>query len=211
MTQRTVSTQPSCARPARRWARLATFCTAAVPMMAAAHAGGPLHDHGALAAFAAGLAHPFNGLDHLLAMVAVGLWSALAARRAWVTPLAFAVALLAGALMGRTGMAIPAVEPMIAASLLAFGLLLATRLRVAAAGAVTIVTSFAFFHGAAHGTELTGDSAGAALTGMVVATLLLHGTGLLGGTLLRERGRWLERTAGVGVACFGLVLLARLA
>lgn len=211
MTQRTVLTQHSPPRRTRRWARLALLCTASVPMIAAAHAGGSLHDHDALSAFAAGLAHPFNGLDHLVAMVAVGLWSALAARRAWLAPVAFAAALLVGALMGRSGIAVPAVEPMIAASLLAFGLLLATRLRVAAGAAVTVVTSFAFFHGAAHGTELVGGFAGAALSGMVVATLVLHGTGLLGGALLRDRGRWLARAAGLGVACFGLVLLARLA
>jgi urease accessory protein len=180
-------------------------------MLAAAHPGGPVHHHDAVSALVAGVVHPFSGLDHLVAMVAVGLWSALGARRTWVAPAAFVAALLAGALLGRSGVAVPAVEPMIAASLLAFGLLLMARLRLAAGATVALVTGFAFFHGAAHGTELAGGHAGSALAGMVAATLLLHGAGLLAGTLLRDRGQWLDRAAGLGVAGFGLVLLARLA
>jgi urease accessory protein len=106
-----------------------------LPMAASAHTGadGGMH-HG----FVTGFMHPLTGADHLAAMVAVGLWSALAARRGldllWA-PLAFAGMLLVGASMGLAGVQLPAVEPMIAASLLVLGLLVATRIHLPAAGA----------------------------------------------------------------------------
>ena len=81
-----------------------------------------------------GLLHPLTGLDHLAAMLAVGFWSALTARRVWTAPLAFAAMLLLGALLGLTGIELPAVEPLIAASLLVLGLLVALRTRLHVAG-----------------------------------------------------------------------------
>src|SRR5262245_47026252 len=149
---------------------------AALPLAASAHTGvdGGMH-HG----FADGFLHPMTGVDHLAAMVAVGLWSALTARRAWPdllwAPLGFAAMLLAGALVGLAGVQLPAVEPMIAASLLVLGLLVATQRRLPALAAASLVGAFAVFHGVAHGQELAGES-GAALTlaGMLAATVLLH-------------------------------------
>ena len=104
------------------------LATLALPLAALAHTGADAGLHHGLVA---GFMHPLTGVDHLAAMVAVGLWSALAARRAWPdllwAPLAFAGMLLVGALMGLAGLQLPAVEPMIAASLLVLGLLVATR------------------------------------------------------------------------------------
>jgi len=187
---------------------------AALPLVASAHVGADgaaHHDIG----FAQGFLHPFTGMDHLAAMVAVGLWSALIARSArdvlWA-PVGFAAMLLAGALVGLAGVQVPAVEPMIAASLLVVGLLVVTRLRLPGPVAAAVVGVFAVFHGVAHGYELSGDhGAGMAIGGMVLATALLHAGGIAIGWALRQRTVWLPRVTGTAVALFGAGLLAQLA
>ncbi|KQU85120.1 urease accessory protein UreJ [Variovorax sp. Root318D1] len=181
-----------------------------LPFAANAHTGvdGGVH-HG----FVTGFLHPLTGADHLAAMVAVGLWSALAARRGldllWA-PLAFAGMLLVGALMGVAGVQLPAVEPMIAASLLVLGLLVATRIRLPAAVAAAVVGVFAIFHGVAHGHELASEQ-GAALTlaGMVGATVLLHLAGIGLGWALRHANAWLPRLAGAAVLALGATMLSQ--
>ena len=189
------------------------IAASAISTGASAHIGVESHSHSSLIA---GFLHPLLGMDHLAAMVAVGLWSALAARRAgpdllW-GPLGFAALLLVGAVLGLQGVAVPAVEPMIAASLLATGLLVVSRLRVPGIVAALGVGAFALFHGVAHGYELAGDGdAWKTLAGMLAATVLLHCAGLAAGWALRDRGAWLARTAGAGVAVFGGALLLQMA
>ena len=179
-----------------------------LPALALAHTGGDAgQHHDAAGALAAGFAHPFTGLDHLAAMVAVGAWSAMTARRVWLAPLAFAGTLLVGALLGLAGVSLPAVEPMIAASLLVLGLLVATNARLPALAGAALAAGFALFHGLAHGAELAGPTAAFALAGMVAATALLHGAGIAVGLLLRARSAWLPRIAGTAVALFGVALL----
>ncbi|MCU4121041.1 HupE/UreJ family protein [Variovorax sp. N23] len=193
---------------------LAAAALGALPLLASAHVGADgaaHHDIG----FAQGFLHPFTGMDHFAAMVAVGLWSALIARGArdvlWA-PLGFAVMLLVGALVGLAGVQVPVVEPMIAASLLAIGLLVVTRLRLPGPVAAAVVGAFAVFHGVAHGYELSGDhGAGLAIGGMVLATALLHAGGIAIGWALRRRTAWLPRVAGAAVALFGAALLTPLA
>jgi urease accessory protein len=193
---------------------LAAAALGALPLLASAHVGADgaaHHDIG----FAQGFLHPFTGMDHLAAMVAVGLWSALIARSArdvlWA-PVGFAAMLLAGALVGLAGVQVPAVEPMIAASLLVIGLLVVTRLRLPGPVAAAVVGAFAVFHGVAHGYELSGDhGAGLAIAGMVLATALLHAGGIALGWALRRRAVWLPRVAGAAVALFGAALLTQLA
>ncbi|MFM9926488.1 HupE/UreJ family protein [Variovorax sp. H27-G14] len=188
----------------------AAFLAAVLPLAASAHTGvdGGMH-HG----FATGFLHPLTGADHLAAMVAVGLWSALTARRGtdllWA-PLAFAGMLLVGALMGLAGIQLPAVEPMIAASLLVLGLLVVTRVHLPAGVAMAVVGVFAVFHGVAHGHELASED-GAALTlaGMVGATVLLHVAGIALGWSLRHANAWLPRVAGAAVVALGATLLAQ--
>jgi len=166
--------------------------------------------------FWTGFTHPLTGLDHLAAMVSVGLWSALSARRAgpellW-GPLGFAGLLLAGAVLGLQGVALPAVEPMIATSLLVLGLLVVTRRRLPGVAAAALVGTFAIFHGVAHGTELA--NAGGAwqtLAGMLLATALLHTAGLALGWALRSAPVWAPRVVGAAVALFGGALLLQLA
>lgn len=197
----------------------ATFAVAAtLSTVAQAHVGGDglPHTHGTLHSFMAGVAHPLTGLDHLAAMVSVGLWGALGASssppqtrsaRLWTAPLAFALTLLAGALLALNGLSLPSIEPMIAASLLVLGLLVASRTQLPTGWGAALVAGFALFHGLAHGQEL-GGHAFAALGGMLLSTLALHAAGIAAGLKLRQRSHWLPRIAGAGVAAFGLSLLA---
>ncbi|MFY9478184.1 MAG: HupE/UreJ family protein [Aquabacterium sp.] len=188
-----------------------------------AHTGDLGHAHGADAAtsFLQGALHPLTGLDHLAAMVSVGLWSALTtdkrnsnsnARSVWTAPAAFAVTLLIGALLGLGGLSLPGIEPMIAASLLVMGLLVCTRTALPPLAGGALVAVFALFHGLAHGAELAGGHAAAALAGMVLSTAALHAAGIALGLLLRDQGpaatgRWAPRAAGLVVAVFGTTLL----
>ncbi|PIM53461.1 urease accessory protein UreJ [Roseateles chitinivorans] len=196
---------------------LALTVAAVLPVFVFAHTGdGLLHEHGAPtagAAFAAGFTHPFTGLDHLAAMLAVGLWSALTqtGRRMLAAPFAFAGLLLIGAMaglwLGTEGLVVPGVEPTVAASVLTLGLVAASRWRLGATASAALVGVFAVFHGLAHGAELEG---GAALAGMVVATALLHAAGLALGLRLRALAPVWSRTAGGAIALLGLGLLTRM-
>jgi urease accessory protein len=197
----------------RRIGTTLALLAAAAPLAVMAHTG---TDDGGHHGFLAGALHPLTGADHLAAMVGVGLWSALIARRAFPdliwAPLGFAGMLLVGALMGLAGVAMPAVEPMIAASLLVIGLLVVTRLRMPGVAAAALVGVFAIFHGVAHGNELAGESeAAATLAGMLAATALLHALGIGLGWAVRRMGAWAPRVAGAAVAIFGLTLLVRMA
>ena len=172
-----------------------------LPLWAQAHTGADAAQHHGLLA---GFVHPFTGLDHLLAMLAVGVWSALAARRWWLPPACFAAVLLVGAVLGAAGLQVPVVEPLVAASLLALGLLVALRAAWPLAVMAAAVGAFALFHGLAHGSELSGASA---LAGMVLATLLLHAAGVGIGWQLRTRSVWWSRAAGAATAGAGVALL----
>ena len=176
---------------------------------ALAHTGA-LGDH-VHPGFMAGLLHPFTGIDHLAAMLAVGVWSALAVRPVWVAPLAFVALLGAGALGGLAGVAVPGVEPMIAASLLVTGLLIATRAQWPVWAAALVAGLFAFFHGAAHGMELSGVGVAQALAGMLIGSAALHLTGIGLGRWVFDQRRWLSAMAGGAVALLGSALLLRMA
>lgn len=180
---------------------------------ALAHPGHIGHDV-AQNMFSAGAMHPLTGLDHMLAMLAVGLWSALThqtMRQAIFTPISFLALLFAGALLGMAGLQLPAVEPMIIASLFVLGLLVATRMAVPAWASCAIVGVFALFHGVAHGTELpSSGSAMAFVAGFMASTLVLHLAGLLVGFQLKLHDRWVSRVLGMGIAAYGATLLAGL-
>jgi len=189
---------------------LATTALLLAPALAVAHPGHGVEDlvHGE-AGFIDGLIHPFTGLDHLAAMLAVGVWSALAVRPVWLAPAAFVALLIAGAAAGFTGVVVPAVEPMIAASLLVLGLLVAWQRKMPLALAAGLTGAFAFFHGAAHGMELAGSTQWMALGGMVLATAALHAAGIAIGHVVMARHRWLAIVAGVSTALLGATLLVR--
>lgn len=165
-----------------------------------AHTG----DH-AVAGFASGLAHPFLGLDHLLAMIAVGLWAAQQGGRAlWAVPAAFVGAMLLGGLVAWSGGALPLVEGAIALSVLVLGLLIATRQAWAIPLGMAVAAAFALFHGYAHGLEMP-QAASPLLyaLGFVIATVTLHALGITGHLAGRRAVQW----AGAGIAATGLALI----
>ncbi len=132
--------------------------------------------HGSLAA---GLSHPVFGLDHILAMIAVGLWAAVLGGRAlWALPAAFVGAMMVGFAFAVSGGPLPFVEPMILVSVLALGLAVALSLRLPVAVAAGVVGVFALFHGHAHGGELGTAAALSFGAGFALSTAILHGIGI---------------------------------
>jgi urease accessory protein len=176
-----------------------------LPLACFAHPGHNLHP-----GFIAGMAHPFGGLDHLLAMIAVGLWAAqLGGRALWALPTAFVAVMVFGAAAGIAGVAINGVEPMIVASVLALGLLMVLFARVSVVSGSLIVATFAFFHGFAHGVELPpGASAVSYTAGLMIATALLHLAGIAIAGMSMSRQSWSStRWAGALVLLGGVTLL----
>ncbi|TWC69406.1 HupE/UreJ family protein [Herbaspirillum sp. SJZ099] len=185
--------------------------TALAAGSAAAHPGHPDSVMHASASFMSGFEHPFSGIDHLLAMLAVGLWAAQNKQRAlWVLPLAFPLMMVAGALLAIAGLSVPAVETGIAASVAVLGLLIAFAVRMPLWGSTLVVSLFALFHGYAHGTELPhGSSAAMYGIGFILATALLHAAGLVVGVVAgRQMADRVVRIGGVGIAAVGAYLLA---
>lgn len=173
-----------------------TILACALPALAYAHPGDGAH----------GLVHPFTGLDHLFAMLAVGLWAAqLGGRAAWQVPLTFLAIMALGGLLGMAGVPLPFVEAGIVASLLTLGLLIATGTRLPLALSAIIAGVFALFHGHAHGAEMSpGASAMVYAFGFLSATALLHFSGYVFGMAMRAQ---LLRLAGAAVAVTGGWLL----
>ena len=186
---------------------------AALPLSALAHVGHhDLAGHAA-GAFWAAFAHPFTGVDHMAAMLVVGAWSVLTPGPAWRTPLVFVAMLLAGAAAAFAGLQVPAIEPMIAASVLVLGLLLARRRAVKWAVGAALVGGFAWFHGAAHGQELNHDglAAVAALAGIAAGSATLHLMGMALGRIGLGERPGLTRISGLATALLGATMLMRLA
>lgn len=167
--------------------------------------------------FAAGFSHPLFGTDHVLAMVAVGLWAVLLGqatdRRAlWLVPAAFVGTMALGFLAVMLALPLPFVEPVILASVVVIGLLAAVALNIQTVLAMALVGFFAFFHGHAHGGEIGEAGAWPYAAGFAVATALLHAAGvaagLLGGKALGGSGGRLATRVGGGAAALGGVWLA---
>ena len=171
-------------------------------------------DPAAHGSFAAGFSHPLTGADHLLAMIAVGLWASLIGGRAlWAVPAAFVAAMTAGFLAALGGFGLPFVEPAIAASVVVIGLLTLAALQVPTVIGMGIVGFFALFHGYAHGLELGGASGLTFMSGFVLATAILHGAGValglgIGAFAGGKAGRIAARVAGGLTALGGLWLAA---
>ena len=157
-----------------------------------------------------GLLHPISGLDHVLAMVAVGLWGAqLGAPAIWLLPITFPVVMAFGGLLGLLGVPLPGTEIGIALSALVLGAMVFAEARPPIWLSMTIVGVFAIFHGHAHGSELPDDAAPLLYSlGFVTATGLLHATGISVGLIHRwPAGRMALRGAGAAIACAGPVFL----
>ena len=176
------------------------------PLAAQAHPGHDGHDFGW--DFSAGFGHPLLGWDHLLAMLAVGLWAAqLGGRARWLMAAAFVVLMAAGAAAARSGLVIAGAEQIIATSVLILGLLVATAATLPLAAGAALVGLFAAFHGFAHGAEIpAGSQALSYATGFILATVLIHAAGF--GLLAQKRAEKATRIAGWAITASGLVLLA---
>lgn len=175
------------------------------PSLAQAHPGMPGHTH----SFGNGMAHPLTGLDHLCAMVAIGLWAAQRGGRAlWMVPLTFVSIMVIGSFLGMSGVGIPYVEQGIAASVLVLGVLIAAAIRLPLVASAVIVCLFALFHGYAHGAEMPGTASGLEYgMGFVIATMSLHLTGIGIGLLAQRFGSVkLVRYAGGAIAACGVYL-----
>ncbi|MBP5991726.1 MAG: HupE/UreJ family protein [Piscinibacter sp.] len=193
--------------PLRPLALLAAFALATP--LAQAHEGA-----GLAGGFMSGFAHPLLGWDHVVAMLAVGLWGAfLGAPALWLLPVVFPLVMAAGGALGVLGVPLPAVEVGIAVSAIALGGVVAGALRPPLWVAALLVALFAVFHGHAHGTELPQAASPLAYSlGFVVATGLLHLTGIALGLLTRwPAGRIAVRGMGAGIALLGVLFLARAA
>jgi urease accessory protein len=179
----------------------------------------PAHAHvdvsHSMSTFALGFAHPFSGLDHLLAMLAVGLW-AVQGRRSTLTlyalPAMFPVVMVLGASLGWAGVTMPASELLIAASVLVFGALIAFAAPANAAFGACLVAIFALAHGYAHGIEA--PQVGTSLSfgfGFVCATVLLHLAGMMLGLAAEKTKLAVSvRAIGTGIAATGMMFLASL-
>lgn len=177
------------------------------PDAAWAHtAAGPTHGlvHGVL--------HPVLGADHLLAMVAVGLWARqLGGRALWALPTAFVATMALGAVAGAAGMGLPGVETIILLSVLALGVLTAAASRLPLVAAIAVVAVFALFHGHAHGTEMPGTISGLLYgAGFTLSTAALHAAGITLALAAQagaspRRFHW-DRLAGATIAAAGVVL-----
>ena len=161
--------------------------------------------------FMGGFAHPLFGPDHVVAMVAVGLWGAfLGAPAIWLLPIVFPLVMAAGGVLGILGVPLPAVETGIAMSAVVLGMMVALAAKPPLWVAAVLVGIFAIFHGHAHGAELPpGADAVAYSVGFVVATGLLHLAGIAFGLLARwPAGRFAVRAAGGAIALAGLAFLS---
>jgi urease accessory protein len=181
---------------------IAAAALAATTLPAFAHLNP--EEHGS---FMAGFSHPLFGADHILAMVAVGIWAAqIGGRALWVVPSAFVGTMAIGFMMALGGIDLPFVEPAILASVIALGLLVAMAARLPVSAAAAVVGIFALFHGHAHGGEL--GSAGALQfgVGFVIATALLHVAGIAAGLGVSRLGTVASRIIGALTALAGLTL-----
>lgn len=186
-------------------AGLAFILSVALPISAFAHTRG-----GEAVGFTSGFVHPISGLDHILAMIAVGLWGAQLGKPAlWVLPVVFPMVMALGGMMGLLGIKLPGIELCIALSAVALGFAVFREAKPKLWIAAVIVGFFAVFHGHAHGTELPEGANGLLYSiGFVMATGLLHLIGIAIGTIHRwPAGKILLRIAGGGVAVAGLFFL----
>jgi len=181
-----------------------TTLIAAVPTLALAHPG---HEHST--SFFSGFMHPMGGLDHLLAMIAIGLWAvSIGGKALWAVPAAFIGTMLLGGALGMMGLQVPFVEQGIALSVILIGLLLVGSARFSVGSCAAIAGVFAFFHGAAHGMEMPLNVNGAEFAiGFACATALLHVAGMgLGKTIARIEAPIMTRLAGGVIAAAGVMM-----
>lgn len=156
-----------------------------------------------------GLLHPFSGLDHVIAMLAVSLWAVQrGAQFVWKIPFLFSLMLLAGAVLASTGIQLPLLETFIALSILVLGVLISLQPTVQVLVGMLMMTGFALYHGYAHGIALPAGAINIEyLTGLWLSTALIHGVGIGGGLILQRFGHTVLRWSGVPLLGLGSLLL----
>lgn len=167
-------------------------------------------EQGQAVGFITGLEHPWSGLDHVLAMIAVGLWGAQLGNPAlWILPVTFPMVMALGAMMGLMGIPVPGIEIGIALSAILLGAMVLGEIRPKLYIAAVMVGCFAIFHGHAHGTELPPGQSGLLYSmGFVIATGVLHGIGILVGLIHRwPAGKLALRGAGAFISAMGVFFL----
>ncbi|EJB02027.1 hydrogenase/urease accessory protein [Rhizobium leguminosarum bv. trifolii WSM597] len=190
---------------------LLALAATALPAVAYAHPA-----IGEAAGFSHGFAHPMSGLDHILAMVMVGVFAfQLGGRATWLAPATFVLVMALGGVLGVAGIGLPFVETGIALSVVVLGAVIALNVKAPLAAALGLIGLFAVFHGHAHGAEMPEDASGAAYAlGFLVATALLHAAGLALGYVIgragERRGAFVTRAAGSVAAIAGVGILAGL-
>jgi urease accessory protein len=175
-----------------------------LPAIAEAHPG-----HGVAVGFWPGVNHPLSGFDHILAMVAVGIWAAqLGGRYLWAVPLSFVSLMAVGGVLGVAGIPVPYVEQGIIMSILILGLMIVASVRLPLWASCGIVGLFALCHGHAHGAEMPLSASGLSYgAGFIVATTCLHLTGIgLGIALEKLAHVQLVRLAGAAIVMCGVYL-----
>lgn len=185
-------------------ARIAAIMLVALPGAALAHTGA-----GDPSGFTHGFMHPLGGIDHMLAMVAVGLYAAMLGGRAlWLVPAAFITAMAAGGTLGAAGYPLPHAEIGIGLSVVVLGLAVALRVSLPALAAMALAGAFAIFHGHAHGAEMPADMSGMTYAaGFLLATALLHGAGIALGRVSAYPAPRLIQAAGGAMTLAGILLL----
>jgi urease accessory protein len=187
---------------------LLALAAVALPAVAYAHTG-----VGETSGFMHGFSHPISGLDHILAMVMVGVFAfQFGGRAIWLVPTTFALVMALGGALGIAGIDVPFVELGIALSVIVLGAIVALNVKAPTAVAMGIVGLFAIFHGHAHGAEMPEDAGGAAYAaGFMIATALLHVVGIGAGFLIAKigerQGSFVVRTAGGLAAVAGVGIL----
>ena len=183
------------------------LATLMAPSLAHAHVG-----VSETSGFLRGMGHPLGGLDHICAMVAVGLWAAqMGGRSIWAIPVTFIAVMALGGVLGMIGINVPYLETGIVVSVLTLGVLISASVRLPLAASVAIVGLFAIFHGQAHGAEMPETASGIAYgAGFLIATAFLHACGIgLGIAIQNLASPKIIRFAGIAIVfCGGYILLS---
>jgi urease accessory protein len=196
---------PFSPRMVRLWPTAATACALLLPLVAYGHSG-----HGSESHAASGFLHPFTGWDHLLGLLAIGLWAGLAGRREALKISVAAMGMLGvGLMVGVLGVGSGLAEAGVVASLLLFGLLVALAIRLPLGVAAGVAGSFVLFHGWAHGLEAAGGASAFYLAGFMMGSAVVFLAGVFA-SILAERVRsipWV-RTAGASIFACGAIFIA---
>ncbi|MEI6073363.1 MAG: HupE/UreJ family protein [Verrucomicrobiae bacterium] len=183
---------------------LLTLSLLLIPTLAHAHVG-----IGETSGFLHGMGHPLTGIDHICAMVAVGLWaSQMGGRSLWLVPLTFLLVMATGGLLGMSGITLPFVEQGIIVSVLTLGVFIAAAIRLPLVASVALVGLFALCHGHAHGSEMPSSVSGLQFAmGFVLATTIFHTLGIGLGVAMQKQGRpMVVRFAGLAIIYCGACL-----